>query len=131
MMYFFEGGPFMYVILLSGLLIGGWGVLGVVLAVVGRFATVLRLPAKIGNALGLMATPAPVLLGIIAWQLGLIQVSEAVRSAGPDMKEPLQLAGSAIAAYPLWFGLLVTGGLLPICLVGMVLAMLPVATPAD
>jgi len=104
MTWFMEGGPWMYVILMTDILVG-LGVAAVfLLAAVSRMVAGLRWPARVLAALSVPAAGLPALAGIVAWQLGLSRMRQAVEFAPPEHKEALIAAGTELARIPLLFG---------------------------
>ncbi len=105
MMWFLEGGPSVYAILGTDVLLIGVGALVFLLAVAARFVPGLLLPARILALLLLLATVVPVFEGAVGWWFGMQNMRRALEVVDPEMRDSMETAGSAYARIPLWFGL--------------------------
>jgi hypothetical protein len=124
MTWFIEGGPWMYSILATDVLLLGALVLVFLLAIASRFVRGLRWPARVLGALLLAGSLLPALEGIVGWQLGLQQVALALAHATDDMKDMLRTQGEALASIPLYFGIMST---LPLGLASLLTAVIAAA----
>ncbi len=105
MTWFIEGGPWMYAILATDLIVGAGVALVLLIAVASRVAPVARWPARVLAALVLACALLPLLGGVIGWQSGLSLMEAAIAHASDEMKEAMRAQGEAIAMLPLYFGL--------------------------
>lgn len=131
MMWFREGGPWMYAILATDLGVGAMAGLAFLLAVGSRFAPVARWPARILAGLTVAAAVLPVIEGAIGWWSGLAMMEAALEHAAEEHQETLRAYGEAAARIPLYFGIGSTGVLTVGALVSLVIAAIPHAAAED
>jgi len=105
MTWFIEGGPWMYVILATDLLVGPAAAVVFLIVVVSRFVPAARWPARTLAALVMACTFLPLLEGVVGWQSGLALMEAALANAPGDMKDAMRMQGEALAMLPLYFGL--------------------------
>ncbi len=91
---FTDGGPFMFVILLAGVLHAM-----VVLTQLGLCKKIDLMPLLWAGLLGIA------LMGMLGTVTGLMMAFRAVGSAPPEMKQSLMASGASIALYTTWFSL--------------------------
>lgn len=125
MIWFAEGGPWMWGIALTDALLGSLLAMALLLAGISRLSPAVVWPARIATGLLLLATVLPALEGIVGWRLGLAMMEQALEHASPEHVAPMREVGEQIAAYPLWFGLGSSAVLMAFGLVDVVVAFAP------
>ena len=91
---FSQGGPFMFVLLLAGLLHTM-----MVFTQLGLSKKIDLMPLLWAGLLGIILT------GMLGSVSGMIQAFKAVAMASPEMKQSLLAAGVSISLYTTWFSL--------------------------
>lgn len=89
-----EGGEFMRYIL----------ILGISGAALGLIASLRRQRTKAWLALGVAALCLGI--GVVGWQLGLVQMRDALATVAPEYRAEVIARGTAIAVVPLHFAMI-------------------------
>ncbi|MEZ4236973.1 MAG: hypothetical protein R3F59_12635 [Myxococcota bacterium] len=104
MAWFAEGGVGMYLVLASGVLVGIGGGLALIVAIAGWFFRPLRVVARLGAILMIVACILPMVVGVIGSTMARNNVRRAVELADPAQRELIIAVGNREASLPTMFG---------------------------
>lgn len=125
--WFRDGGVFMYPILATIIAVGPLAFIALIVAIASRIKPGMAIAARILTLLIFLASLGGPCFGCMGWMQRRSLTEQAVIHAPPEMKETMRAMGYQISRIPLNFGMCGGGGLVTApALLALLIAMAPV-----